>query len=60
MGEMNEIFLAAISVHCALHSTRTQAMGEPPPVNLLSWSRGGLVNEHDKFPEVLIISHGNF
>ena len=29
----------------ALHSTRTQAIGEPPPVSLLSQSRGGLVND---------------
>ena len=30
-----------------LHSIRTQAMGETPPVSLLSWSRGGLVNDLD-------------
>ena len=26
------------------HSTRTTRLGEPPPVSLLSYSRGGLVN----------------
>ena len=37
------------------HSRRPTRLGEPPPVSLLSWSRGGLVNGYTGSVETVLL-----
>ena len=43
MKSMGTICSSHFSLYRAFLSTRSTILGEPPPVSLLSWSRGGLV-----------------
>ena len=43
---MEEFCCSQFPLYRDLHSTRSARLGEPPPVSLLSWSRGGLVKGH--------------
>ena len=43
MKSMGSICSSHFTLYRAFLSTRSTILGEPPPVSLLSWSRGGLV-----------------
>ena len=50
MLSMGTICSSHISLYRAFLSTRPTRLGEPPPVSLLLWSKGGLVIGHSYYP----------
>ena len=50
---MGNICSSHESLYRAFLSTRSTILGEPQPVSLLSWSRGGLVIDHKRSPPMV-------